>query len=56
VGVASRVSRLTEPQTPARRVCAHLLLAAVSGLVLAAPLLTAWAAASGTFAACALMP
>jgi Zn-dependent protease with chaperone function len=56
VGVASRVSRLTEPETPARRVCAHLLLAAVSGVVLAAPLLTAWAAASGTFAACAFMP
>jgi Zn-dependent protease with chaperone function len=56
VGVACRVSRLADPQTPARRVCAHLLLAAVSGVVLAAPLLTAWAAASGTFAACALMP
>ena len=56
VGVASRVSRLTEPETAARRMRAHLLLAAVSGVVLAAPLLAAWAAASGTFSACAFMP
>jgi Zn-dependent protease with chaperone function len=56
VGVASRVSRLIEPETPARRVRAHLLLAAATGVVLAAPLLAAWAAASGTFSACALMP
>lgn len=56
VGVASRVSRLIEPETAARRVRAHLLLAAAGGLVLAAPLLAAWAAASGTFSACALMP
>ena len=55
VGVASRLSRLIEPETAARRVRAHLLLAAATGVVLAAPLLVAWAAASGTFSACALM-
>jgi Zn-dependent protease with chaperone function len=56
VGVAGRVRRLIEPETAARRLRAHLLLAGATGVVVAAPVLAAWAAASGTFSACALMP
>jgi Zn-dependent protease with chaperone function len=51
VGVSARVSRLTDPDTAARRLYARVLLAAFTGVIVAAPLLSVWAAASG-FAAC----
>jgi Zn-dependent protease with chaperone function len=51
VGVGVRVNRLTEPDTAARRLCARLLLAVSASVVVAAPLLVLWAAASG-FTAC----
>jgi Zn-dependent protease with chaperone function len=52
VGLGARVSRLAEPGTSARRLRAHVLLAAAAVVVVAAPLLAGWAATSGTFAAC----
>jgi Zn-dependent protease with chaperone function len=51
VGVCARVARLAEPDTAARRLGDRLLLAASAGVAVAAPLLVAWAAASG-FTAC----
>jgi Zn-dependent protease with chaperone function len=51
VGVYARVTRLTYPDTAVRRAGARVLLAAFTGVILAAPLLTVWAAASG-FPAC----
>jgi Zn-dependent protease with chaperone function len=51
VGVYARVTRLTYPDTAARRAGARVLLAAFTGVILAAPLLTVGAAASG-FPAC----
>lgn len=51
VGVCARVTRLAEPDTTARRLGARVLLAAFSGVVIGAPLLVAWASASG-FTAC----
>jgi beta-lactamase regulating signal transducer with metallopeptidase domain len=51
VGVYARVTRLTYPDTAVRRVGARVFLATFTGVILAAPLLTVWAAASG-FPAC----
>jgi hypothetical protein len=51
VGVCARVTRLTDPDTPARRLCARVLLGAFTGVIVAAPLLAVWAAVSG-FTAC----
>ena len=51
VGVYARVTRLTSPDTAVRRAGARVLLAAFTGVILAAPLLTVWASASG-FTAC----
>jgi Zn-dependent protease with chaperone function len=51
VGVCARVTRLTDPDTAARRLRARLLLAAFTGAIVAAPVLTVWAAAMG-FSAC----
>jgi Zn-dependent protease with chaperone function len=51
VGVCARVARLTDPDTAVRRLCASVLLAASAGVFVAAPLLAAFAAASG-FTAC----
>jgi Zn-dependent protease with chaperone function len=56
VGIVARVSRLAEPNTTARRLRANVLLGAAASVVLGAPLLTAWTAASSTFSACAFMP
>jgi len=51
VGVCARIARLTEPDTAVQRLHAQLLLAAFTGVVLAAPVLTVWAASAG-FTAC----
>lgn len=51
VGVSTRVARLADPDTAARRSWARLLLAATGAVVVAAPLITVWAAAAG-FPAC----
>jgi Zn-dependent protease with chaperone function len=51
VGVCARVARLTDPDTALRRLGVGVLLAATAGVVVAAPVLLTWAAASG-FTAC----
>lgn len=51
VGISARVSRLTRPDTTPRRLSVDLLLTASSVLLVVAPVLGAWAAASG-YAAC----
>jgi hypothetical protein len=56
VGIVARVSRLAEPNTTARRLRANVLLGVAASVVLGAPLLTAWTAASSTLSACAFMP
>lgn len=51
VGVCARIARLTEPDATVRRLRAQMLLASFTGVVLATPVLTVWAASSG-FVAC----
>lgn len=51
IGLCERVTRLADPDTTAGRLRARLLMAAFTGVVVAAPVLTVWAASSG-FTAC----